>query len=88
MGIMAIHIEPSWFVRNARVYRAWCLVTVCRDCGLRAKYEDAHPVDPCPNCGGEMVKSVGKWSTTVKPLLFGWIRREQGKWVLKDEEVK
>lgn len=82
---MTIHIEPSWFVRQTRIFRAWCSVTVCKECGLRAKYEDCHPVDPCPNCGGRVAKHVGRWETTVKPALFGLWRRERGEWVLRNE---
>ena len=56
-----LHVKPSHFVRVTRVYRSWCTITVCGDCGLRAKYEDCHPVEPCPNCGGKLAEMVGRW---------------------------
>jgi predicted RNA-binding Zn-ribbon protein involved in translation (DUF1610 family) len=84
---VTIHIEPSWFVRNVRRYKTWCSITVCEDCGLRAKYEDCHPVHPCPNCGSRMVEHVGRWQATVKKVLFGLLKRERGgRWVLLEEE--
>lgn len=79
-------VEPSYFVRTTCRFRTWCNITVCGECGLRAKYEDCHPIDPCPDCGAEMKEHVGKWVTTVKPLFFGLLRKEQGKWVLREEE--
>ena len=80
-----IHVGPSWFVRETRRFRVWCSVTVCNGCGLRAKYEDCHTVNPCPYCGDRMVERVGRWKTTVKPVLFGLLRRERGEWELRSE---
>ena len=54
-------ISPSWFVRNARVYKVWCKITVCNKCGVRAKYEDQHPVNPCMRCGDTVMENVGRW---------------------------
>lgn len=56
-----IDMKPSWFVRNARRYRAWCNVTRCSRCNLVAKYEDMHPIDPCPTCGSCVIEDVGRW---------------------------
>lgn len=81
---MKIHIPPSLFVRQTRVYRQWCHVSFCNNCGLVAKYEDVHPVDPCPHCGEKLEKVVGRWRTTKPALLLGLLRREQGEWELKD----
>jgi len=84
---MTIHIPPSWFVKQTRTYRNWCSVTECSECGLRAKYEDAHIVEPCPNCGGKMHQKVGRWLTTIPPIFFGIVRKERGVWQLKGENL-
>jgi hypothetical protein len=76
-----IHIPPSWFVRTTCRYLSWCSITHCPDCGLRAKYEDCHPVDPCPSCGGKLQVAVGHWKVTVKPIFL--FRKERGEWVMK-----
>lgn len=83
---MTIHIVPSQYVRASTDYRVWCSITVCEECGLRAKYEDCHPANPCPNCGGKVKETVGKWVTTVKPVLFGLLRKERGYWLLRKEQ--
>jgi rRNA maturation endonuclease Nob1 len=83
---MGINVEPSFFVRQTRIYKKWCAVTNCRECDLKAKYEDCHPVDPCPNCGGKLIEKVGRWNVTVKPILFGLLRKERGEWELKPEK--
>ncbi len=83
---MIKHISPSWFVRNARIYRKWCDVSVCKECGTRAKYEDMHPNNPCPECGGGVVKRTGRWIVIIEPLLMGFLRKEVGEWELLNKD--
>jgi hypothetical protein len=56
-----MNIKPSWFVKLTRIYKSWCNVVLCEKCGLKAKYEDCHPVEPCPNCGNRLTERVGRW---------------------------
>ena len=63
--LVRISIPPSFFVRETRVYKSWCNVTECPDCGVRGKYEDAHIVNPCFNCGVKVKEKVGRWK--LKP---------------------
>lgn len=55
------HISPSWFVQQTRIYKQWCNITICRKCGTRAKYEDRHQVNPCPECGSSLICDTGRW---------------------------
>jgi len=55
-------MPPSWFVQRAREYKVWCNVNVCKSCGRRAKYEDMHSANPCPECGNKVKEFVGKWT--------------------------
>ena len=78
---MIIHIQPSWFVKMARVYLAWCPVTVCEECNQTAKYEDAHTVNPCTNCGSRVIQRVGRWIKAKKPWYQLWTNK--GHWEIK-----
>ena len=87
---MSIHIRPSWFVRQARVYRSWCKITKCANCGVVGKYEDFHPVNPCVYCGSLRDKTkydyikkelVGRWIDTTKWYEF-W--KVKGYWEIKE----
>lgn len=82
-NLIADSLPPSGFVRDRRIYRNWCSVTVCPGCGLRAKYEDQHPVDPCRCCGERLTEKVGRW---VK-ISRGWFRSSTGYWQLRDESL-
>jgi len=78
-------IAPSYFVRETRTYKQWCSVTVCNGCGLRGKYEDQHPVDPCTRCGAnQIIEKVGKWVEIPEPRWAFW-RRPNGTWLLRSE---
>lgn len=77
-----IYIPSSWFVKFTRCYKQWCAITECKGCGLRAKYEDVHPVDPCPNCGGEVIEKVGRWTIVKKPKWYQFWKRKIGEWEL------
>ena len=64
-----IHIRPSFFVRQTRIYKAWCRVTQCHVCETIGKYEDFHPVNPCYVCGASSKwkrEGVGKWISLSK----------------------
>lgn len=65
-----LHVPPSWFVRQTCTFRLWCSIALCRTCGLHAKYEDAHPVSPCPRCGQRLSTGVGRW---VDPIKASWL---------------
>lgn len=74
-----MHIKPSFFVKSTRIYKHWCSIGVCINCGLTGKREDLHPAHPCPNCGEKVVDRVGKWIKTSK----WWHLRERGYWMVK-----
>lgn len=74
-------IPPSSFVRMARVYLAWCSVSICEECGMVAKYEDMHPVDPCPFCGSAVNVAVGRWEPAANHWWEFW-KYGKGKWIL------
>lgn len=69
-------IPPSWYVREMYNYHGWCNVTQCVSCGLTGKYEQLHPVDPCPTCGNKVEQKVGRWVDTEK---FTWWKELLGK---------
>lgn len=77
------HIKPSFFVKSTRRYLQWCCITECIECGTRGKYEDMHPVNPCPMCGNKLEVNVGKWIDTSSKWKF-W--DNIGYWKTKDEE--
>ncbi len=69
-------LPPSWFVRSTRTYLQWAKVSLCPGCGFRGKYEDMHPVDPCPRCGnGSPVVCTGRWAVVrIEPVVwFGFL---------------
>jgi len=38
-------------------------LTQCNECKGIGLYEDQHPVDPCPNCGGKVKPGlIGRWN--------------------------
>lgn len=82
--LMSVSLPPSWFVKNTRVYKSWCSITVCPDCGQRAKYEDQHPVNPCMSCGSTVQEKVGRWSS--EPRKWWEISKlGRGAWFLREE---
>ena len=77
----SIHsVYPSSYVRSTKVYKKWCSITVCSHCQRTAKYEDAHPVNPCTNCGEKVKERVGRWVETSR--WWNWMK--QGYWIIKD----
>lgn len=75
-----VQVPPSSYVRMTRRYRVWTDIVVCQACGLTAKYEDCHPVNPCPNCGNyHLREKSGRWVTTKRPFL-GLFGEEVGHW--------
>lgn len=48
-------------------------VTICEECQRTALYEDQHPVDPCPNCGGKIKDGfIGKYSFDLAAEVYCW----------------
>lgn len=73
------HMPPSGFVQRTKVYKKWCSVVQCPDCGMVAKYEDRHPVNPCTECGNKNLKEkVGRWIAQSKWYEF----KIKGYWEL------
>lgn len=75
------NLKPSLFVRTSRVYKTWCNVTVCSQCGQKAKYEDQHPIDPCMTCGSKVIQKVGYWKPKRDPWWLFWV--DKGEWIIK-----
>lgn len=55
------HCPPRYYGYHG----GWADITICPDCKAHALYEDRHPVDPCPDCGGELKEAVGKWDSSA-----------------------
>jgi predicted RNA-binding Zn-ribbon protein involved in translation (DUF1610 family) len=72
-------VSPSFHVKHSRIYLDWCSITVCSQCKRTAKYEDQHPVDPCPNCGSKKIRErVGRWNLekpTWEKSLIGYMHK-------------
>ena len=52
------HRRPSYYGYTG----GWADLSECNDCKRIALYEDMHPAECCPNCGGVVVNNkVGVW---------------------------
>lgn len=68
-------------------------VTQCADCKRTALYEDQHPYEYCPECGGEVFESETpyKWVPEVRTWELRWgcipwiVSREPGYWKKRGE---
>ena len=89
------HLKPRYY----RYCGGWTNVCICRECKSIGLYEDMHPVNPCPFCGGivkdyystgghffEHIKYVGRW---IKPQyerkFFSKKLVKSGYWQLKEK---
>ena len=78
------HIPPSYWGYKG----GFGNITVCDTCGRTALYENQHPTDPCPSCGGHISSYlkgtydniVGRWVPPVTKK-YGWFN-------LRTKEVK
>ena len=80
------NIKPKYYgyIGNNR----WTSITICKKCGTRALYEDRHPVDPCPDCGGKLKEDIGKFIPVVANIKLLWINFPiviDGYWGLKSD---
>jgi hypothetical protein len=56
-------------------------LTKCVECKIIGLYEDAHPVNPCADCGGEVQEGIiGKWDSKEGI----WELKKEGIWELKE----
>ena len=64
-------------------------VNYCTECGLQGLYEDLHSVNPCPQCGGQIVDydRVGKWIKPVYRTKFLIFKEKikDGYWFIKEK---
>jgi len=61
-------------------------ITRCGGCRRTALYEDAHPVDPCYECGSRVDVGTGRWIKPVYKWQLGWPLKElvqAGYWEIK-----
>jgi len=78
-----MNISPSAYVILTLNYRQWCTVSRCNLCGLKAKYEDCHLADPCPNCGRKLNRTVGRW---IGPPWWAFWSTKLGYWEILEED--
>ena len=81
---IAYHQEPLYYG-----YRSgYADVTKCGDCGRISLREDAHPANPCWQCGGIVYDyGSGKWQKTIKRWswkLFWFETIMRGYWMDKE----
>lgn len=82
--LVSLSVAPSFFVKATEIYSSWCSIVECQNCGLRAKSEDLHPIDPCPRCGRkfELSEKVGRW-VKIRPWWKWW--GPKGYWEILEQ---
>lgn len=83
------HIPPRYY---GYVPGTFAKVTACVDCQRIALYNDQHPVNACPDCGGKVKElcsgrwepPIRKWRWTLKPIpKLKLVTVVRGYWVLR-----
>lgn len=73
------HLPPK-YKPKLHSYRS---ATNCEKCGITAAYEDAHPSNPCFQCGSmPLVEVIARWIPDPRGWKF-W-KPKTGHWKIKD----
>ncbi len=72
------HLKPSYYGYNGGYWN----ICKCTNCELTGMYEDLHPVNACPDCGSQVVKSgSAKWNGQL------WLTREEQNKIKIEQEL-
>lgn len=72
------------FVKKRYVFKPWKHVLACK-CGWRSMFSVNDHHDPCPKCGCNMHKMIGRWQGMETSYFFGIYKTFTGKIVLRAE---